>query len=112
MVDFKPKRKKYTVGLAQLVRASGCGPEGHRFDPDNSPHIRNLSLFPLESRLLLHPFPQVLFVFLRTVKRRLAQSKMFRKITFFPRQEYARERNSDFVSEFMYSSSMFGFASS
>lgn len=26
------------VGVAQLVRASGCGPEGRRFDPDRSPH--------------------------------------------------------------------------
>ncbi len=25
------------VGLAQLVRASGCGPEGRRFEPDISP---------------------------------------------------------------------------
>ena len=26
------------VGLAQLVRASDCGPEGRRFDPDIPPH--------------------------------------------------------------------------
>ena len=26
------------VGIAQLVRASGCGPEGRRFEPDYSPH--------------------------------------------------------------------------
>ena len=51
------------VSLAQLVRASGCGPEGHRFDPDNSPHIRSLSLFPLESRLFCTLFAGVLFVF-------------------------------------------------
>ena len=25
------------VGIAQLVRASGCGPEGRRFEPDYSP---------------------------------------------------------------------------
>lgn len=27
------------AGVAQLVRASGCGPEGRRFDPDHSPHF-------------------------------------------------------------------------
>ena len=27
-----------TVGLAQMVRASDCGPEGRRFDPDIPPH--------------------------------------------------------------------------
>ena len=27
------------VGLAQMVRASDCGPEGRRFDPDIPPHI-------------------------------------------------------------------------
>ena len=27
------------VGLAQLVRASGCGPEGRGFDSHNSPHM-------------------------------------------------------------------------
>ena len=26
------------VGLAQMVRASDCGPEGRRFDPDIPPH--------------------------------------------------------------------------
>ena len=26
-----------TVGLAQMVRASDCGPEGRRFDPDIPP---------------------------------------------------------------------------
>ena len=29
-----------TVGLAQMVRASDCGPEGRRFDPDIPPHIK------------------------------------------------------------------------
>ncbi len=28
----------YLVGLAQMVRASDCGPEGRRFDPDIPPH--------------------------------------------------------------------------
>ena len=28
----------YMVGLAQMVRASDCGPEGRRFDPDIPPH--------------------------------------------------------------------------
>ena len=28
------------VGLAQMVRASDCGPEGRRFDPDIPPQIR------------------------------------------------------------------------
>ena len=27
------------VGLAQMVRASDCGPEGRRFDPDIPPHL-------------------------------------------------------------------------
>ena len=27
------------VGLAQMVRASDCGPEGRRFDPDIPPQI-------------------------------------------------------------------------
>ena len=27
------------VGIAQLVRASDCGSEGRRFDPDYSPHF-------------------------------------------------------------------------
>ena len=26
------------VGLAQMVRASDCGPEGRRFNPDIPPH--------------------------------------------------------------------------
>ena len=26
------------VGLAQMVRASDCGPEGHQFDPGIPPH--------------------------------------------------------------------------
>ncbi len=28
------------AGLAQLVRASGCGSEGRGFDPHNSPQIK------------------------------------------------------------------------
>ncbi len=28
------------VGLAQMVRASDCGPEGRRFDSDIPPHLR------------------------------------------------------------------------
>ena len=31
------------VGLAQLVRASDCGPEGRRFKPDIPPHIVQIS---------------------------------------------------------------------
>ena len=27
------------VGLAQMVRASDCGPEGHQFDPGIPPHM-------------------------------------------------------------------------
>ena len=27
------------VGLAQMVRASDCGPEGRRFDPDIPPQV-------------------------------------------------------------------------
>ena len=34
------------MGLAQMVRASDCGPEGRRFDPDIPPQYRyNLGLF-------------------------------------------------------------------
>lgn len=29
------------VGLAQMVRASDCGPEGRQFDSDIPPHIVN-----------------------------------------------------------------------
>ncbi len=29
------------VGLAQMVRASDCGPEGRRFDPDIPPQVYN-----------------------------------------------------------------------
>ena len=28
------------VGIAQLVRAPGCGPGGHRFESDYPPHLR------------------------------------------------------------------------
>ena len=31
------------VGLAQMVRASDCGPEGRRFDSDIPPHERIFS---------------------------------------------------------------------
>ena len=31
------------VGLAQLVRASDCGPEGRRFNSDIPPHIVQIS---------------------------------------------------------------------
>ena len=27
------------MGLAQMVRASDCGPEGRRFDPAIPPHV-------------------------------------------------------------------------
>ena len=30
------------VDVAQLVRASDCGPEGHQFDPGIPPHVYNL----------------------------------------------------------------------
>ncbi len=29
----------YMVGVAQLVRASGCGSEGRGFEPHHPPHI-------------------------------------------------------------------------
>jgi hypothetical protein len=32
-------REFFMVILAQLVRAPGCGPGGHGFDPHRSPHI-------------------------------------------------------------------------
>ena len=28
-----------TASVAQLIRASGCGPEGRGFDPHHSPHV-------------------------------------------------------------------------
>ncbi len=31
------------AGVAQLVRASDCGPEGRRFNPGHSPHKINLT---------------------------------------------------------------------
>ncbi len=31
------------VGLAQMVRASDCGPEGRRFNSDIPPHIVQIS---------------------------------------------------------------------
>ena len=34
------------VGVAQLVRASGCGPEGRGFDPHHSPHIKAFARMP------------------------------------------------------------------
>lgn len=33
----------YLVGLAQMVRASDCGPEGRRFNSDIPPHIVQIS---------------------------------------------------------------------
>ena len=32
------------VGIAQLVRASDCGPEGRRFNSDFPPHVLLLNL--------------------------------------------------------------------
>ena len=37
-LDYRNPQKRGMVGIAQLVRASGCGPEGRRFEPDYSPH--------------------------------------------------------------------------
>ena len=34
-----PQVRHGMVGLAQLVRASGCGPEGRGFESHNSPHV-------------------------------------------------------------------------
>ena len=31
------------VGLAQMVRASDCGPEGRRFDSDIPPHCNGIA---------------------------------------------------------------------
>ena len=31
--------KQHVVAVAQLVRASGCGPEGRRFESDQPPHL-------------------------------------------------------------------------
>ena len=30
----------WMAGLAQLVRASDCGPEGHGFESHSPPHLR------------------------------------------------------------------------
>ena len=32
------------ASLAQLVRASDCGPEGHGFESHSSPHLRKFEL--------------------------------------------------------------------
>lgn len=37
------------VGIAQLVRASGCGPEGREFKPRYSPEVREGLLPPNNS---------------------------------------------------------------
>ena len=55
------------VGLAQLVRAPGCGPGGHRFDPDISPHyVSNIGyvrcfLFFKISKLSSHNVMKIIF---------------------------------------------------
>ena len=33
--------KLYMVDIAQLVRVSGCGPEGRRFESGYPPHLKN-----------------------------------------------------------------------
>jgi hypothetical protein len=33
-----------TVGVAQLVRAPGCGPGGRGFETHHSPHLRRLTI--------------------------------------------------------------------
>jgi hypothetical protein len=38
------------AGVAQLVRASGCGSEGRGFDPRRLPHL----LFQINPRKILH----------------------------------------------------------
>ena len=42
------------ANVAQLVRASGCGSEGRRFDPGHSPHHDNFLKFHFQ--LLLNAF--------------------------------------------------------
>lgn len=37
-IEICPRLRSDMVSLAQLVRASGCGPEGHGFEPHSSPH--------------------------------------------------------------------------
>ena len=44
----------FMVDMAQLVRASGCGPEGRRFESDISPQKKHLLLQVLFS--MMFPF--------------------------------------------------------
>jgi hypothetical protein len=50
------------VGVAQSVRASGCGPEGRRFDPGRSPRqfcVRDVQMRLFASRVTLRVTPRV-----------------------------------------------------
>lgn len=39
------------VGVAQLVRASGCGSEGRGFEPHHPPHISTLLQSIIQAKL-------------------------------------------------------------
>ena len=41
------------VGIAQLVRAPGCGPGGHGFDPHYSPHEKSDFCLPDKGRFFI-----------------------------------------------------------
>jgi hypothetical protein len=50
------------AGVAQLVRASGCGSEGRRFDPGHSPHPR------IHSERFIQVIPHILALKLLSCK--------------------------------------------
>lgn len=39
LLELQKGTHKYMAGVAQLVRAPGCGSGGRRFDPGHSPHF-------------------------------------------------------------------------
>jgi hypothetical protein len=42
----RPSEGFFVAGVAQLVRASGCGSEGRGFDPRRLPHFNSKSFRP------------------------------------------------------------------
>ena len=46
----------FLVGLAQMVRASDCGPEGRRFDPDIPPQVRTLTVCECSTAVSMQVF--------------------------------------------------------
>ena len=51
-LDYRNPQKRGMVGIAQLVRASGCGPEGRGFESHYSPHVgMDYAPFKIPSRM-------------------------------------------------------------